>query len=210
MDRRRDPDAVLGRAGARLLGRERRDVDLDEVRFDRIGVDGQPRLRQAERQPLRARVVVREPLDVVVERVDAAAATIPAWRIAPPKRCLTGGRSPSPRLAGEDRAERAAETFREAERDRVEAAADLGRRDPDARPRRSAAAPRRDGRRGRARARRHGCRRSPRAARSARPTGCACSRPRRLASAASGSSGLRYGGSTCSAVKRPATPGSPA
>ena len=36
-----------------------------------VGIDGQPGVGEAEREPLRASVVVCEPLDVVVERIDA-------------------------------------------------------------------------------------------------------------------------------------------
>ena len=55
--------------------------DRDEVRLHGRGIDP-----EALGEPPRARVVVGEPLDVVVERVELAAATIPACRIAPPKR----------------------------------------------------------------------------------------------------------------------------
>ena len=51
---------------------------------------------------------------------------MPAWRIAPPKRCFSiRARAISSAGAGEDRAERAAEPLREAQRDGVEEAADL-------------------------------------------------------------------------------------
>ena len=118
---------------------------------------------------LRPRVVVGEPLDVVVERVDAGRGDDPrlAHRTAeevlhaPRVRHHLGG-------AGEERAERAAETLRETERDGVEAA----RRSPR-RPRRSptaafsSRAPSRWKRRSSSRAASRRARRSRRAARSA-------------------------------------------
>ena len=132
MDRRRERDALLGEARHRLLLRERRDVDLDEVRLDPVGVDGEPASARPLREPLRAGVVVGEPLDVVVERVDAGGRDDAAWRIAPPKRCFSRRAfAITSAVAGEDRAERAAEPLREAERDGVEARADLGRVDPE-------------------------------------------------------------------------------
>ena len=49
---------------------ERSDVDLDEVGLDLLEVDGHAGLVEALREPPRAGVVVGEPVDVVVERVD--------------------------------------------------------------------------------------------------------------------------------------------
>ena len=81
-------------------------------------------------EALGSRVVVGETLDVVVERVEARGRDHPAWRIAPPNRCFSRqARSMVSAGPGEDRAERAAETLREAQRDGVEVLADRRRRD---------------------------------------------------------------------------------
>ena len=49
---------------------ERSGIEQHEVRLDLLEVDRQARGRERLGEPPRARVVVREPLDVVVERVD--------------------------------------------------------------------------------------------------------------------------------------------
>ena len=67
---------------------ERADIDLDEVRLDLLQVDRHAGFLEPLGEPPRASVVVREPLDVVVERVDAGRGDDPAWRIAPPNWCL--------------------------------------------------------------------------------------------------------------------------
>jgi hypothetical protein len=67
----------------RALARRAHQVDEQDVglrRLDRPGRRCLAALRPARGQ----RVVLREALHVVVERVDAAAASTPAWRIAPP------------------------------------------------------------------------------------------------------------------------------
>ena len=71
MDRCREADALLREESDRLRLRQRRDVELDEVGLGAVRIDRKPGLGQTEGQPLRARVVVGEPVDVVVERVDA-------------------------------------------------------------------------------------------------------------------------------------------
>ena len=117
-------DALLGeRARIASSFEPRRDVDLDEVRLDAVGIDGEARLGEARARAAARGVVVGEPLDVVVERVDAGRRDDPrlAHRAAeevlqPPRLSHHLGR------AGEQRAERAAEALREAERDGVEAA----------------------------------------------------------------------------------------
>ena len=106
-----DADAALEQplAQAGLVG------DRDEVRLDGRGVEPDP-----FGEPPRARVVVGEPLDVVVERVehrgrgDARLAQRAAEEELPLPRALD-----RLRRAGEDRAERAAEPLREADRDGV-------------------------------------------------------------------------------------------
>ena len=65
------PTPCSASSADRLLLRPRRHVELHEVRLDPIRVDGEPGLGEAEREPLRPRMVVRQPLDVVLERVDA-------------------------------------------------------------------------------------------------------------------------------------------
>ena len=79
-------------------------------------------------EPARARVVVGEPLDVVVERVDAGGGDDPRLAHRAAEEVLLAPRALD-RLgrAREERAERAAEALREAERDGVEARADRRR-----------------------------------------------------------------------------------
>ena len=128
VDGRREPDAHVAQPRNRLVAAqpERADVELDEVRLDLVESTGMP-AASALRQPPCACVVVREALDMVIERVDARAATIPACRIAAPKRCFSRHARSTRRRSGEQRAERAAETLREADGDRVEQPADLRR-----------------------------------------------------------------------------------
>jgi hypothetical protein len=67
-------------------------------------------------------VVVREPLDVVVERVDAGRRNDPRLAHRAAEEVLLAPRALHELVrAGEQRAKRTAETFREAERHRVEA-----------------------------------------------------------------------------------------
>ena len=98
----------------------------------RIGVDGEPGLGEPQREPLRTGMVVGEPVDVVVERIDASGRDDAGLAHRAAEEVL---QAPCVRhhlgIAGEDRAQRAAEPLREAERDGVEARADLGRVDPE-------------------------------------------------------------------------------
>ncbi len=134
-------------------------------------VDGQPALGPARGERARPCVVVGEPRHVVVERVQrrrrrrrrpgASRRRSGAWRPAP---------APSARpAAGDQRAERAAEPFGEAERDRVEEA--LRSRRPRRRRRRprSRCVRRRGARRARARVRPRRCRRSSSSGQTAPP-----------------------------------------
>ena len=131
VDRRREPDALLGEPNHRLLLRQRCDVELDEVRLGPVGVDREPGLGEAERQSLCTPVVVREPVDVVLERVDARGCDDPCLAHRAAEEVLEPARVPHHLgLPGQDGAERAAEAFRETERDRVEASADLSGVDP--------------------------------------------------------------------------------
>ena len=69
-----------------LVVLEQHDVGLDRG-AGRSSTPGE--LAQPLGQHARVRVVLGQPLDVVVERVQApAAATMPDWRIAPPSICL--------------------------------------------------------------------------------------------------------------------------
>src|SRR5207244_5352804 len=86
---------------------------------------------EALAEPPGAGMVVREAVDVVVERIDARGRDDPRLAHRTAEEVLEPPRLPHPLArAGDQRAERAAEPLREAERDRVEATGDLGRRDP--------------------------------------------------------------------------------
>ena len=68
MDGRRDEHALpLHRVDRRRPVRA--DLDLDEVGLDLLEVDANARLDQPLGEPARARVVVRNPVDMVVQRV---------------------------------------------------------------------------------------------------------------------------------------------
>ena len=73
VNRDRQPDARGGEAARspRRSSARAAHVDLDEVRLDLLEIDRHPGRRQAFREPPGARVVVGEPLDVVLERVHA-------------------------------------------------------------------------------------------------------------------------------------------
>ena len=125
VDRRGERDAGLAQARERLVARQakRVDAELDEVRLHLLGVDRQPGRVPAVGEPSCAGMVVDKPVDMVLERVDTGGGDDP---------CLTHRSSEEVLLApgaldrllraGEDRAERAAEAFREAQRHRVEEA----------------------------------------------------------------------------------------
>ena len=72
MNRGREPDACLSKPpeclGSRKL--ERSDVDLHEVRLHLLEIDRQPGLDETLCEPSRPQVVVRQPLDVVLERIE--------------------------------------------------------------------------------------------------------------------------------------------
>ena len=73
MDRRRetDPRIEQRRQGSLAVEPEWLEIDLDEVRLHALEVDREACLHERFCEPARAGVVVREPLDVVVERIDA-------------------------------------------------------------------------------------------------------------------------------------------
>ena len=66
------------------------DLEDDDVGFDGRGVDlTTPSISASPSASRRGvLVVLGQPLDVVLEAQSAPAATIPAWRIAPPNMCL--------------------------------------------------------------------------------------------------------------------------
>ncbi len=132
MDRRREPDARLAEPRERLVAAEpeRADVELDEVRLDLVEVDREPGRVPALGEPARAGVVVGQPLDVVVEGVHAGGGDDPGLAHGAAEQVLLAPRALD-RLgrAGEQRAERAAQALREAERHGVEVPADRRRRD---------------------------------------------------------------------------------
>ena len=98
---------------------------------------GRPRVRPAFGEPPRAGVVVGEPLDVVVERVEPGGRDDPGLAHRAAEAVLLDPRAAiSSARAGDQRAERAAEPLREAERDgvgeapRSRAGGDAGARRP--------------------------------------------------------------------------------
>ena len=130
VDRRREADALVAKARERVRAREaeRRDVDLDEVRLDLLESDGDVRAScETLGEQAGTRVVVGEPVDVVLERVDARRGDDPglAHRAAEEVLLAPGALDQLAR-AREQRAERAAQALRETERDGVEAGGDLG------------------------------------------------------------------------------------
>src|SRR5438105_5756958 len=128
----RKPDTgrveALPRLGARQP--ERRDVDVDEIRLDLLEIDRQPGRGETLGEPSRARVIVGDPVDVVVECMEAGRGDDPGLAHGAAEQVLRPARLDHQILGtGDEGAERTAEALREAERDGVEAAADLGRRD---------------------------------------------------------------------------------
>ena len=120
--RRREPDALAEEPLERIadLEAESADVDLNEVRLDLLEVDRDACLVQPLAEAAGARVILREPLDVVVERVDAGRGDDPRLAHRSAELMLVPPRAQhSLRRPGDDRAERAAEPLREADRDRV-------------------------------------------------------------------------------------------
>ena len=208
----RRPPRAAGRSPRRSSGRGGPYVELHEVRLHLLEVDRQPGGDEPLAEPPRAPVVVGEPVEVVVERVDAGGGHDAGLAHGAAEQELGSGApsSSAPRTRHE-RAERAAEPLGQAEGDRVEVATELRRRhargdrgvhepgavevdvEPDSR------AGGRDGVR------------SPRAARPVRRTRCGCSRARPPASLekckVSRRSGRRRGSGRSRACLR--SPGSP-
>src|SRR5205807_10053469 len=127
MRRRREPDVLIAQALERLvsLEAERLEIDLDEVRLDLLELDPQARVAQALGQPSRPHMILRQAIDVVIERIDAGRGDDSRLAHRPAEEMLDAPRLHHPLFgAGDDRAERAPETLREAERDRVEVRSD--------------------------------------------------------------------------------------
>ena len=184
----------------RVLARQRRDVELDEVRLDLVGVDGEPGLGEAAASRSRARVVVGEPLDVVVERVDAGGRDDPGLAHRAAEEVLLRARRAPDHLgrAGEHGAERAAEPLREAERDGVEAAAISAARPRSRRQALRRRAPSRWKREAELR-RVRGTVASSSSGQTVRPSCCACSRSRAAGVRGEWIAGPRARPRTCSA-----------
>jgi hypothetical protein len=104
------------------------DIDLHEVRLDLLEVDRHTgRVERFGERP-RSRVIVRQPPDVVVERVHARGGDDSRLAHgATHEVLLAPGTFHQLTRACEERAQRAAEPLREAERNGVEPARDLGR-----------------------------------------------------------------------------------
>ena len=132
VDERPTPAAWSRASASPRSSAERRDVDLHEVRLDLLEIDGHAGRVERLGERARASVVVREPLDVVVERVEAGRRDDPGLAHRAAEEVLLAPRALHQLArAGEQRPERAAEPLREAERHRVEAAGDLGGRDAE-------------------------------------------------------------------------------
>ena len=118
--------------GDRVVGAEpeRAGVDQHEVRLHLLEVDRHAGLDKALGQAAGVRVVIRKPLDVVVERVEPGGRDDPGLAHRAAEEVLEAPRlrHPLPR-PGDERAERAAEALGEAEAHGVELAPVLGRRD---------------------------------------------------------------------------------
>ena len=104
----------------------RRDVQLHEVRLDQLEVDGQPGLSPRLGEPPRSSVVVGEPVDVVIERIQPGGSNDAGLAHRTAEAVLLHARSnhqvPG---AGDEGAERTAEPLGKAERRGVEPARDL-------------------------------------------------------------------------------------
>ena len=134
LGRRRQADAGRLQPRDRLapLEAERGEIDLDEVRLDLLQIDRHPGVVERLREGACASVVVGEPLDVVVERIQARGRDDPrlAHRAAE-EVLLTPCALHQLARAGEQRPEWAAEPLRETERHGVEARGDLRRRNAE-------------------------------------------------------------------------------
>ncbi len=127
-DREREENAVGPEAREGLVARQTESarVEEDEVRLDRLDVDRQSGSDQPLGEPTRVCVVVREALDVVLERVEPGGGDDAGLAHRASEHVLE---APGLRLAlgrgCENGAEGAAEALREAERHRVELAPEV-------------------------------------------------------------------------------------
>jgi len=120
--RRRKPDAFTEQTLERLgdAQPERAHVDLHEVRLDLLEIGGHAGFVERLAEPAGPRMVLREALDVVVEGVDARGRDDSGLPHRAAELVLVPPCAKHPfRRAGDDRAERAAEPFREADRNGV-------------------------------------------------------------------------------------------
>ncbi len=125
----REKNAALAQAGDRLVGPEPEapDVDEHEVRLHLLEIDREPRFREPLAEPAGVRVVIRKPLDVMIERVEARGGNDARLAHRAPEEVLHAPRLRHPLArAGHERAQRAPEALGEAERDGVELAPVLG------------------------------------------------------------------------------------
>ena len=95
MDRRGQPYADCAEPVERVAAfqTERLDVDLDEVRLDLLELDRDAGRVERLGEPTRARVVVGEPVDVVVERVQARRGDDPRLTHGPAEQVLLAPRA---------------------------------------------------------------------------------------------------------------------
>ena len=125
------PDAFFGQTSQGIARIEPKctDVDLDEVRLDLLEVDRNAGSLQSLREPTRPGVVVRQTLDIVVERIDPGGGDDPGLPHRSTELVLETARlSHQVVRAGNERPQRTAETLRETQRHRVELPSDLRRR----------------------------------------------------------------------------------
>ena len=134
MDRRGEADSCLAKARERLVAAqaERGEVDLDEVGLHLLEIDRQPGGPERLGEGTCARVIVGEPLDVVLEGEDACGGDDPRLpHRAAEEVLLAPCALDQVARAGEESAERAAEALRETERGGVEAPRDRRRSDAE-------------------------------------------------------------------------------
>ena len=100
-----------------------RGIELHEVRLHLVEVDREACLGQPLAESARVRMVLGEPVDVVIERVEASGRDDSRLAHRPSEEMLEPARLRHALVRpGDDRPKRTAEALREAERDRVELA----------------------------------------------------------------------------------------
>ena len=128
------PTPAVGEPSERVrpVEAEPRRVDLDEVRLDLLEIDRHSRLVDRLGERPRPLVILRQPLDVVVERVQTRSRDDAGLSHGAAEQVLLPPRAGHELLrTGEQRPERAPEPLREAERHGVEARGDGGRLDTE-------------------------------------------------------------------------------